>query len=116
MHAIFSLHSHSSRVDDLRIASFPLVIGRSPDADISLCDRWVSRRHCLVEEQNGRLVVRDLGSKHGTFVNDSLVSESALLPGDRLSVGLTTLVARYELSDSAPAAARSAAAYNVSVD
>ena len=116
MNAIFSLHGHSSRVDDLRIASFPLVIGRSPDADISLCDRWVSRRHCLVEEQDGRLIVRDLGSKHGTFVNDSLVSESTLLPGDRLSVGLTTLVARYDLSDSAPAAARPAAAYNVTVD
>lgn len=97
MNAIFSLYNFSAKVRDLSMDGFPLIIGRCPDADITLNDRWVSRRHCVVEEQAGRLLVRDLGSKHGTFVNDGRVMESVLLPGDKLNVGLTTLIATYDL-------------------
>ncbi len=75
---------------------FPLVIGRSEDADITLDDRWASRRHCLIEAQDGTLVVQDLGSKHGTLLNDAIISEAVLKPGDTLSVGLTTLTATYD--------------------
>ena len=99
MNATFSLYSLSAKIRDFRVQVFPFVIGRSRDADIMLDDRWVSRRHCVIEEQDGRLVVRDLGSKHGTFVNDGLIRESVLLPGDKLNLGLTTLVAVYDLPD-----------------
>ncbi len=106
MNAIFSLYNLSTKVRDLSVHVFPLVIGRSPDAGITLDDRWVSRRHCLIEVQSGQLLVRDLGSKHGTFVNDGQVTESVLKPGDKLNIGLTTLVAAYEppLANKAPAA------------
>jgi len=97
MNAIFSLYKFSAKDRDLACRTFPLIVGRSPEADITLHDRWVSRRHCVIEEQAGRLVVRDLGSKHGTFVNDGRVMRADLLPGDKLNVGLTTLVAVYEL-------------------
>jgi pSer/pThr/pTyr-binding forkhead associated (FHA) protein len=97
MNAIFSLYGLSAKVRDLRIHLFPLIVGRSRDADISVNDRWVSRRHCVIEESNGRLLVRDLGSKHGTFVNEGQITESFLLPGDKLHVGLTTIVAAYDL-------------------
>ena len=75
---------------------FPLVIGRSEDADITLDDRWASRRHCSIEAQDGTLVVQDLGSKYGTLLNDAIISEAVLKPGDRLSIGLTTLTATYD--------------------
>jgi pSer/pThr/pTyr-binding forkhead associated (FHA) protein len=78
---------------------FPLVIGRSEDADVKLDDRWASRRHCLIEAQDGTLVVQDLGSKHGTLLNNVIISEAVLKPGDRLSIGLTTLTATYEAVD-----------------
>lgn len=78
---------------------FPLVIGRSEDADITLDDRWASRRHCLIEAQDGTLVVQDLGSKHGTLLNNAIISEAVLKPGDRLSIGLTTLTASYDNAD-----------------
>lgn len=70
----------------------PLVIGRSPDATIRVADRWVSRRHCEIAERDGSLVVRDLGSSHGTLLNGQLITESTLTPGDKLTVGLTTLL------------------------
>ena len=62
-------------------------------------DQWVSRRHCELNELNGILVVRDLGSKHGTYINGMRVSEAPLLPEDKLTVGLTSFVACYRGSD-----------------
>ncbi len=41
-------------------------------------------------------MVRDLGSRHGTFVNGRSISECKLLPGDRLCLGLTHFVAEYQ--------------------
>jgi pSer/pThr/pTyr-binding forkhead associated (FHA) protein len=71
------------------LCRLPVGVGRRSDADVCLSDRWVSHRHCEVYEINGTVVVRDLGSRHGTFVNDLNVPESHITPGDRLTVGLT---------------------------
>ena len=74
----------------------PVVVGRSSDADVRLADRWVSRRHSEIHEIDGTLVVRDLGSKHGTFVNGLQVPEKQLMPGDKLTVGLTSYRVDYK--------------------
>jgi len=63
---------------------------------VRIDDRWLSRRHCRLDLAEGVIVVRDLGSRHGTFVNGRSISECKLLPGDKLSLGLTHLVAEYE--------------------
>lgn len=75
---------------DLTLDQFPLLLGRGPEADVRLDDRWVSRRHCELDCVYGQLVVRDLDSRHGTMVNGSSIREARLEPGDRLSVGMTT--------------------------
>jgi pSer/pThr/pTyr-binding forkhead associated (FHA) protein len=76
----------------------PVVLGRSPDADVRLEDRWVSRRHCEIDQINGTLTVRDLESRHGTAVNGQYVALAHLMPGDRLTIGLTSLEVRYKRS------------------
>ncbi len=43
-------------------------------------------------QQHNRLVVRDLGSVHGTYVNGSRVTEAVLSAGDQLALGLTTFL------------------------
>ncbi len=91
-----SVHRLSDKLEEYVFESFPLVIGRSPDADITLEDRWVSRRHCEIHIVDGGLVVRDLGSKHGTLINEATITEALLQPGDQLSVGLSTLIAAYD--------------------
>ncbi|MFV1966690.1 MAG: FHA domain-containing protein [Pirellulaceae bacterium] len=96
MNAILSLDQNDIS-NEFALHEFPVLIGRSLDASITLNDRWVSRRHCEIVLCDDRLMVRDLGSKHGTFVNDCGISESPLLPGDRLTVGLSTFVASYEI-------------------
>ena len=82
---------------EIRVRRLPLTIGRGDEADLPISDRWVSRLHCEIFERNGGLALRDLGSRHGTQVNGELVAETPLWPGDKICVGLTTLVARYEL-------------------
>jgi pSer/pThr/pTyr-binding forkhead associated (FHA) protein len=78
----------------------PAILGRNPDAVVRLSDRWVSRFHCEIRrDRNGTLVVRDLSSKHGTFVNGRKVTESLLVPGDRLSVGLTSFLVERDAPD-----------------
>jgi pSer/pThr/pTyr-binding forkhead associated (FHA) protein len=94
-----SVRRSANQLAELVFDHFPLVIGRSQDADVTLDDRWASRRHCLIEAQDGALVVQDLGSTHGTLLNDAIISEAVLRPGDRLSIGLTTLTATYDWAD-----------------
>lgn len=85
-----------SAESDVPLQSLPLVVGRGTDVGLKLCDPWVSRRHCEIFETDGHLVVRDRGSKYGTWVNGHRVTEVTLNPGDRVSVGLSTLVASYD--------------------
>jgi pSer/pThr/pTyr-binding forkhead associated (FHA) protein len=52
-------------------------------------DRWVSRRHCEIVKLDHAVAIRDLGSRHGTLVNDRKVDYAELRPGDKLQIGLT---------------------------
>jgi len=78
------------------VDQLPVMVGRSTDAGIRLSDCWASRRHCEIDQINGTLVVRDLGSKHGTFVNGEKVDQALLFPGDELMVGLCSFEVQYK--------------------
>lgn len=96
MKVVLAIYQQSAKVRDCILERLPLVIGRSAAADIQLDDRWVSRQHCRVDMEEGVVVVRDLESRHGTLVNDQLITESKLFPGDTICIGLSRLVACYE--------------------
>ncbi|MBI2480133.1 MAG: FHA domain-containing protein [Planctomycetia bacterium] len=78
------------------LGHLPAVIGRDTDAPVRLEDRWVSRCHCELSEENGGLVVRDLKSKCGTLVKGQPVRRSSLQPGDHLTVGIRTFRVSYQ--------------------
>lgn len=80
-----------------------LLIGRHPECDIRLDAPGISRRHCCVAQADDRLVVRDLGSRHGLRVNGRRVDEARLKPGDE--VAIAHLIYRVEVPDEAPRAA-----------
>jgi pSer/pThr/pTyr-binding forkhead associated (FHA) protein len=80
-------------------------LGRNEHADVRLDDRWASRVHCEVSDLNGTLVVRDLGSKYGTYVNGQKVTQAPLLPGDRLTVGMSSFEVQYERGGTKPSMA-----------
>ena len=75
------------------ILTLPCVIGRGAEAGLSLSDSAVSHRHALVEEMDGGIWVRDLGSTNGVFVNDVRIHErTALQAGDVLRLGERELI------------------------
>ena len=76
------------------LAEHPVVVGRSPDADLQVFDRFASRRHFALVWAGGEVRVHDLQSRHGTFVNNERIDTHALQSGDSLDVGMTRLVVR----------------------
>jgi DNA-binding NtrC family response regulator len=68
-----------------------LSIGQTAENDVVIDDPCVSRRHCLIERDAAGLMVRDLGSKNGTYVNEVRVPSAPLRAGGVLTVGRTRL-------------------------
>jgi diguanylate cyclase (GGDEF)-like protein len=64
-----------------------IVIGRSSKADIQIDQESVSRNHCKLINTGKSIMLRDLGSTNGTYVNDELVDEYVLRDGDLIKIG-----------------------------
>jgi diguanylate cyclase (GGDEF)-like protein len=65
----------------------PLIIGRSPDCDIQLTDDCVSRVHCRVTPANTGIIISDLDSTNGTYIDGDSVTARSLRDGDRIKIG-----------------------------
>jgi len=69
-----------------------LTIGRAAGCQIPLDDSYASQLHARLFRRNGDLLVEDLGSTNGTFLNRKKVSSAVpIRKGDRLQVGKTVL-------------------------
>jgi Nif-specific regulatory protein len=69
------------------LAAARLAIGRDAASDIQLRDLATSRHHAAIEAREGRLLLRDLESRRGTFVNGVPIGERFLEHGDRVTIG-----------------------------
>lgn len=67
-------------------------IGRGTESAIRLTDTEISRKHAHLRIIAGKVVVEDLGSTNGTFVNGVPVDRLALKDGDKIQVGTTTIL------------------------
>lgn len=73
---------------EIKIPTPKCVIGRGDDCHLRPQSDAVSRHHCVIITTDNEVVVRDLKSRNGTFVNGERVGEEALLlSGDTLRVG-----------------------------
>jgi pSer/pThr/pTyr-binding forkhead associated (FHA) protein len=69
-----------------------LTIGRAAGCQIPLEDSYASQLHARLFRRNGELLVEDLGSTNGTFLNRKKVDAAVpIRKGDRLQVGKTVL-------------------------
>jgi transcriptional regulator with PAS, ATPase and Fis domain len=103
-----SLHASALAVPSLRVivsdsggneASVPLemapcVVGTDEGCDVRVIDPHVSRRHCEVSLTDAGVVLRDLGSKNGTFIGNVEVREAVVQPGTIVRFGDHLLVVR----------------------
>lgn len=72
----------------LKLGDGVTTAGRHDDCQLRIKSSEVSRRHCQFFEKNGLLLVKDLGSSNGTFLNGKKIEGQRVLePGDELSVG-----------------------------
>ena len=78
------------------VSRLPAVIGRDEGARVRIPLAAVSRRHCELSDSDDELVVRDLKSSNGTYVNGERVRERELVPGDLLAVGPVVFVVRID--------------------
>ncbi|MHC4502924.1 MAG: ATP-binding protein [Planctomycetota bacterium] len=76
----------------VRVDREALSMGRDRENDVPLDDVNASRNHAEVFLREGSYHIRDLHSTNGTFLNGARVEESALKPGDRISIGEVMLV------------------------
>jgi two-component system, cell cycle response regulator len=67
-------------------------VGRAETAEICLDDDGVSRRHASIVLHGESAVLKDLESTNGTFVNGEPIRTRALVNGDRIQVGATTIL------------------------
>ena len=70
----------------------PLTIGRGPDNGLVLQDSRASRHHARIYGRQGALLLADLGSTNGSWVNDRRIQEIALGEGDEIRIGDTVLI------------------------
>jgi hypothetical protein len=78
------------------VESEPVELGREDDAGVQLAqDELVSRRHARITPTADGVLVEDLGSRNGTFVNgDEIHGPAQLAPGGQLLVGVTVFELR----------------------
>lgn len=68
-------------------AERPVTVGRSITCDLVVDDPTLSRVHAEVSPVEGGLMVKDMGSRNGTFLNDSRIGMAMVMPGDVIGFG-----------------------------
>jgi predicted component of type VI protein secretion system len=72
----------------LKLADGITTVGRQDDCQLRIASSQVSRRHCQLFEKEGYLLVKDLGSSNGTYVNGKKIEgQQVLEPGNMLTIG-----------------------------
>ncbi len=86
----------------LPLVATEVLIGRKGDADVVLNNQHISRHHAKLVKMPDGYSVQDLGSTHGTFVNENRVEQYTLKHGDRISLGKDRIDLHYLIGDAKP--------------
>ena len=83
--------------ESLSVQTFPrgrIIVGRSPDNEIYIKSKFVSRHHAQLISDDDGCMIEDLNSTNGVFVDDRQVKKYRLKDGDIVSLGVHELVYR----------------------
>ncbi len=94
-------NSHVSRIEvrtegeSVSVQSFPpgrIIIGRSPDNEIYIKSKFVSRHHAQLIIDDNSCVVEDLNSTNGVFIGEKQIKKCRLKDGDVVTLGVHELI------------------------
>jgi sigma-B regulation protein RsbU (phosphoserine phosphatase) len=88
--------------NSLPLVAGEVLIGRKGDADVVLNNQHVSRHHAKLVKTPEGYFLQDLGSTHGTFVNETRVEQHALKHGDKISLGKDRIDLHYIVGEAKP--------------
>lgn len=96
-----------NHVDGLTINSWsflpPAVVGREPGSEVCIEHDSISRKHCQFSlNGEGALVIKDLDSMNGTYVDDRRIDHVVLMPGQMIQLGALCLEIRFSTETEAP--------------
>ncbi len=84
---IVRARTQQGTISEVPLGLAAIVVGKSDECDIVLDDPKVSRRHCEILQSGDGVVIRDLGSKNGTFAGEIEIREVVLAPGVLVTAG-----------------------------
>ena len=93
--------SHVTRIEvvtdgeTISVQSFPpgrIIVGRSPDNEIYIKSKFVSRHHAQLVSNTEGCVIEDLNSTNGVFIDEKQIKKRRLQSGDIVSLGVHQLV------------------------
>jgi pSer/pThr/pTyr-binding forkhead associated (FHA) protein len=68
------------------------LIGRTSECNFTINDSLVSKRHCIITNEEGKFFIEDIGSRNGTFLNGKPIKKkTALFYGDKITIGETIM-------------------------
>lgn len=82
----------NSVLTETQVDSDGVSIGRSPDNRLVIDNPAVSHHHARIFKEQDRLMLQDVGSLNGTFVNGQRVQTVTLKPGDSVAIGKHTII------------------------
>jgi pSer/pThr/pTyr-binding forkhead associated (FHA) protein len=83
--------------EPVSVQSFPkgrIIVGRSPDNEIYIKSKFVSRHHAQIVSDDDGCMIEDLNSTNGVFVNEKQTKKHQLADGDIVSLGVHQLIYR----------------------
>ena len=81
------LKFESQILREIPVGSRPLTIGRAPDNDVHIDNLAVSDHHARLYAEGDRMVIEDLNSLNGTYVNDVRIERTTIRDGDTVQIG-----------------------------
>jgi pilus assembly protein CpaF len=101
------LTSTDPRKEPIVLNQFPVIVGLDPGADICLDDSSLGHYQCMIDHDENGLMVWDLGTKSGTYINGvRVVKKAPLTPGDELTIGRNRFTVEFDNAASCQPAKR----------
>jgi two-component system nitrogen regulation response regulator GlnG len=88
---VFFVIKGPDRGESVPLREAPIYFGSSPNCDLVLTDKTVSRRHLMAVRESDDVILRDQGSTNGTFIQGSRFKEITIGYGSEVKLGRTLL-------------------------